>query len=181
MNIDARNLNSQTSQYMRNQGFTESAIKVDDGGWERNGLLYLIEQKTERESFVPQSSWWRFDKDNLLGQRDIIRNYYRSSNRFTFHQNKWMIAIAQLRKGVLGLQRMGRNYRAIFSVPSAEICNFQGGFQRYHLDNRLNTNSRGMAVNLNIWPAHYSYLDQRGINIEVKVLEINQENYFGPI
>ena len=181
MNIDASNLNKETFQYMISKGLTESTTKVDDGGWERSGLLYFIEEKSEWESILPQSSWWKWDNDTLLGQRDIIRNNYRSSNRLEFHQNKWMIAIAQLRKGVLRLQGVGKDYCAIFSIPSVEINNFQHGFQRYHLDRSLNTNSCVIGVGLDVWKPNYSYNDQRGIQINVNIIEIEQHNYFGTI
>ena len=181
MNIDARNLSQSTTQYMANNGFTVSTFRVDDGGWEKCGLLYLIEQKTERESFTPPSNWWKYDNDSLLTQRVYIRDNYRSSNRLEFHQNKWMIAIAQLRKDILGIRRVGRGYRAIFSIPVAERDNFNAGFQRYHLDSNLNTYSHGLGVNLNFWNPTYTYIDQRGVTISAQVIEIDQQDYFGQI
>ncbi|MGA1826339.1 MAG: hypothetical protein ACMUIP_16920 [bacterium] len=181
MNIDAINLSQATKIYMRNKGLTCSQIQVDDGGWEKNGLLYLIEEKSERESIIPQSSWWKWDKIPLDGQRDYIRNNYRSRNRNEFHQNKWMIAIAQLRNAILNLNSINRTYRAIFSIPVSERNNFEQGFFRYHGDQQLNSNSYRQNIQLSNWNDYYSYIDQRGVTINVKVIEIDYDNYFGTI
>jgi len=166
---------------MTAQGFTPAAVRVDDGGWERNRLLYLIEIKTERESIIPQSTWWKWDKDPLLRQCDHIRQHYKSYDRGEFHQNKWMIVIAQLRAGILRLSNVNRNYRAIFVIPSVEVDNFKRGFERYHNDRTLNTAARLVPASMIIWQNHFDYIDQRGIQIQVSILEIDCDNYFGHI
>lgn len=180
-NTDAHNLHESTIQYMKGNGFTESLIKVDDGGWEKDGLLYLIEEKSERESFVPASSWWKYNKDDLLGQRVLIKEHYRTSDKREFHQNKWMIVISQLGKGIVGLSGVSRDYKAIFAIPSNEVDNFREGFERYNSDPLLNKASYGIHVCVVPWPNDYAYTDQRGINTKVKLIEINQKDYFGKI
>ena len=166
---------------MNAKGFIASAIRVDDGGWEHNNILYFIEIKSERESIMPPHNWWKWDKDNLNGQRDYIRNNYKVGNYRELHRNKWMIVIAQLRTYILRLSNINRNYRAIFAIPSVETDNFQQGFSRYHANTTLNTATRSITVKLNIWPSVINYEDQRGIQIQASILEIDYDNYFGQI
>jgi len=182
MTIDAKKLSIATESYMISQDFTKSSVKVADGGWEKDDLLYCVEEKTERESIIPSGSWWKWEKDDLLGQRNHICDHYRDKNRLIFHENKWMIVIAQLRASILRLSNINRCYRSLFIIPSKEVSNFRQGFANYHADPDLNTAIQGQAICLNVrQDTLLTYLDQRNISIQISFVEIVCDNYFGPI
>ena len=181
MTTDARSLFIATELYMRSDSFVKSPVRVADGKWEKSDLFYFIEEKTERESLGPPSNWWKNDNDDLVVQRPHINCHYRSKNRQTCHENKWIIVIAQLRAAILRSSNINRSYRALFAIPSVEVNNFKIGFNRYHADLFLNNVIQGQSVSINVWQNSFNYMDQRGIPIQTSLVEIDCDNYFGPM
>ena len=181
MRYDQKQLKSATEIFMKMQGYASLTLKFNgDSVWKSpHGRVLFIEEKTENESYNP-SSWWKNTGNTLDGQRVHIAHDYNGSNdKKIWHQNKWMLAIAQLRADIKSADNPSGVYGSAVVLPESEISNFQIGFIRYHEDKILNQANYGENILLKIWNTPFSYVDQRNITILVRLIEIDSDNYFG--
>lgn len=180
MPYDNDRLNDAVKRYMKNLGYSPAPLRFNgDSVWKcPDQKIIFIEHKTENESYNP-TSWWNNYSDNLDGQRPIIKEHYRDSDIKIRHQNKWMLAIAQLRADIKNVENPQAPYRAAVVLPEVEISNFALGLKAYHMDNRLNISRNETNISINIWSDRFSYVDQRNVRIWVCLAELNVDNYFG--
>jgi len=177
---DEDQLNDAVCNYMKCLGYRRASLRFKgDSVWRcPDSKVIFIEHKTENESYNP-NSWWTYPDNDLDGQRPYISNTYNSNDKRIWNQNKWLFAIAQLRADIKTSDNPDTQYRAAIVLPAVEISNFSVAFSRYHNDATLNRATLGADTSLKLWNQQFSYVDQRNINVQVCLIEIDKNDYFG--
>jgi hypothetical protein len=178
---DARRLADTVDEHMnlmniRQIDMIAPTVRVPDSAWNNNGTFLYLEEKTERES-MNMNRWWNNSDDTLDGLRIHIERNHNDICCLVKHQNKWIIALAQLCCAIRNLRNIERPYHAGLVLPRNEQHNFQISFERWIADQELNPD-RLNNVEIIIWPEEFGYVDQRNVFVPVIIAEINSDTFF---